>query len=90
MRIGVAPVVGRSLAGYRDILARKKAERLGEHMSRSFGDLIANRWPTGRLEVFFANGAHEPDVSRMDPILIRHAIDNVPQFAQALRWAGWI
>lgn len=90
MKAGIAPIKRRSLAGHLDMLAAKKAERQGEHLVRVFGALTAKRWPTGRLEVVFPNGAHEPDVSKMHPHYRQHAMDNVSEFVEALIWAGWL
>ena len=90
MKAGISPLKSRSRDGYLDHLERTKAERNGKHMVREFGGLIAKRWPTGRLDIRFPNGAHEPDVSKMHPQLRQHAMDNVPEFMLALQWAGWL
>jgi hypothetical protein len=90
MKAGVSPIKSRSLDSHLDLLERKRAEKRGEHLVREFGGLVAKRWPTGRLDVLFPNGAHEPDISKMHPSLRQHAMDNVPEFMQALLWAGWL
>jgi len=89
MKAGIAPVVARSKAGHLDILERKKREKDGECLVRTFGELTATRWPTGRLEIAFPNGAHEPDLSLLHPTVMQHALDNVPELTEALVWAGW-
>ena len=89
MKAGLAPVVSRSKAGHLDILERKKREKDGECLVRKFGELTATRWPTGRLEIKFPNGAHEPDLSLLHPTVMQHALDNVPELTEALVWAGW-
>lgn len=89
MKAGISPKTQRSRAGHLDVLERQQRERSGEHIKREFDGLVATRWPTGRLEVTFPDGWHEPDMSKVEYHGMRRAISDFPQLARALEWAGW-
>lgn len=89
MKAGIAPEVTRRMDGHLDILAREKRERAGEHLFRQFGDLSATIWPTGRVEIVFPNGQHEPDLVKRTPQEVHNAMERFPQLRDALVWAGW-
>jgi hypothetical protein len=89
MKAGVAPKAERSKDGHLDLLERKRAEREGEHLERSFGGLVAKRWPLGRLEVVFPDGYHQHDLRTLKDFELLNAIDEFPMLADAMEWAGW-
>lgn len=89
MKAGLAPVVQRSLDSHLDLLARQKAERDDHHIARQFGDISAKRWPTGKLEVTFADGYVEPDFSKLSWQECMNALTMFPGLRDVLRWAGW-
>lgn len=89
IRAGIAPKANRSMDGHLDLLQRKRAEREGEHQERSFGALVARRWPLGRLEVIFPDGYAEHDLSRLSYHGLCQAIAEFPALRDALIWAGW-
>lgn len=89
MKAGLRPHAMRSRDSHLDLLERKKAERNGQFSERVFDGLTARRWPTGRLEVVFPNGIHEPDMSKLDRHGMNLALNDFPQLAHALEWAGW-
>jgi hypothetical protein len=89
MQAGLAPVVTRNRDSHLDLMERKRAERKGDHLTRSFGDLTARQWPLGRLDVTFPDGWHEPDLQKLSPIELRNAVAEFPDLASALEWAGW-
>lgn len=89
MKAGLAPVVSRNQDSLSDMQNRLRAERNGEFEERDFSGLIAKYWPTGRLEVTFPDGYHEPDMSKLGYDGIKLAITDFPQLVLALAWAGW-
>ncbi len=89
MKAGLAPDVTRRMDGHLDLLERKRAERNGEHQEQSFGNLIARRWPTGRLEVVFPDGYHQADMATLQSWELLNAMEEFPLLAEALLWAGW-
>jgi len=89
MKAGLAPVVRRSRDSHLDLLARQKAEREDEHIACAFGDISAKRWPTGKLEVTFADGYIEPDFSKLSWHECMRALEMYPGLRDVLRWAGW-
>ena len=89
MKAGVAPQVSRSRDSHRDLLERKRAERNGEHLSRTFDGLVAKQWPTGRLEIIFPDGYREPDLGQLNYHGLKEAIAQFPMLVHALKWAGW-
>lgn len=89
MKAGLAPEVGRNQASHLDLLERKRAERNGKHVARSFGDLVAKQWPTGRLEIVFPDGYREADMSTLKDWELLNALDEFPMLEDALLWAGW-
>lgn len=89
MKAGLSPIKDRSLDSHLDLLARRKAERNGDHQLRQFGSIAAKLWPTGRLEITFPDGFHEPDLNKRDPREIWLLKHELPDLADALKWAGW-
>lgn len=89
MKSGMAPVVSRSQDSHLDLLKRQRAARNGEHLTRSFGDLVAMQWPMGRLEITFPDGWHEADLSKLSLQELINAIGELPALRDALDWAGW-
>jgi hypothetical protein len=89
MKAGLAPKVMRSKDSHLDLLARQRAEREGECQVRQFGSITVTRWPTGRLEVLFADGYREHDLAKGDPRKVYNAMENLPELRDALIWAGW-
>lgn len=89
MKAGLAPKVTRNNESHRDLLDRKRAERDGEFLERRFGDLVARRWPLGRLEVTFPDGWHEADLLKLTYGEQVNAIREFPALKDALEWAGW-
>lgn len=89
MKAGIAPKAMRSKDGHLDVLERRRRERKGEYLERSFDGLIARRWPLGRLEVTFPDGYTEPDMAKLCYDGMQQAIREFPQLVQALEWAGW-
>ena len=92
---GISPPAKRSLDGHRDVLARKKRERGGESVTRTWathnppGELAVTLWPTGRTEVLFPDGHHEPDFGKLDGQHVQRLCGVLPQLWEALAWAGW-
>ncbi|MBA2920563.1 hypothetical protein GON01_02520 [Sphingomonas sp. MAH-20] len=89
MKAGIAPVAKRSKEGHLDLLERKRREREGEHLERSFGNLVAKRWPTGRLEVTFPDGYNQADMAQLQQWELLNAMEEFPLLADVLTWAGW-
>lgn len=89
MKAGLAPKTNRSLAGHLDLLERRRREQNGEVMECKFGDLVAHRWPMGRLAVTFPDGYVEPDMSKLLEHEMRNAISEYPAIGDILVWAGW-
>lgn len=89
MKAGLAPVVQRSLDSHLDLLARKKAEREDQYEERQMGEFRVRRWPTGKLEVTFADGYVEPDFSKLSWQACMNALEMYPGLRDVLRWAGW-
>jgi hypothetical protein len=89
MKAGLPPEVSRSRDSHLDLLERKRAERDGEHVTRTFGSLVAKRWPLGRLEITFPDGHHEEDLAKLAPWELQNAIEEFPALADAMEWAGW-
>jgi hypothetical protein len=89
MKAGLAPVVQRSLDSHLDLLARKKAEREDQYEERQIGEFRVKRWPTGKLEVTFADGYIEPDFSKLSWQACMNALTMYPGLRDVLRWAGW-
>lgn len=89
MKAGLPPVVSRRLDSHLDLLARRKAERDGEHVAVIIGALSAKRWPTGRLEILYPTGQHEPDLCKREGWEIENAIARYPELKDVLVWAGW-
>lgn len=89
IKAGLAPVVQRSRDGHLDRLARLKAEKNDEFTERQFGDITAKWWPTGKLEVTFADGYVEPDFSKLTWHQCMNALTMYPSLRDVLQWAGW-
>lgn len=95
MQAGISPPAKRSLDGHRDVLARQKRERGGESVTRTWathnppGELAVTLWPTGRAEVRFPDGHHEPDFGKLDGRHVQRLCGALPQLREALAWAGW-
>lgn len=89
MKAGLAPVVKRNRDSHLDLLARERAEREDHHTLRQFGDITAKWWPTGKLEVTFADGYVEPDFSKLSWHACMRALEMHPELRNVLRWAGW-
>lgn len=95
MRAGIRPSAKRSLDGHRDVLARQKRERGGEHVRRTWptrnpqGELAVTLWPTGRTEVLFPDGHREPDFGKLDGRSVQRLCAILPELGVALAWAGW-
>ncbi len=89
MKAGIAPKTMRSKDGHIDVLERRRRERNGEYLERSFDGVIARRWPMGRLEVTFPDGYTEPDMAKLSYDGMQQAIGAFPQLVGALEWAGW-
>lgn len=90
MKAGATPIVTRNRASHLDLLERRRAERDGHGITKTFGSITATRWPTGRLEVHFPNGTSTPDLAKaMSAKAIWQAAQGLPDLLEALRWAGW-
>jgi hypothetical protein len=89
MKARLAPVVQRRIDSHLDLLERNRAEARGQHLSRAFGNLVAKRWPTGRLEIRFPDGHHEADLSKLPARELLNAMEEFPALEEALTWAGW-
>lgn len=89
MKAGLAPKVMRNKDSHLDLLERQRAERGGDCDTRQFGSLTVTRWPTGRLEVLFPDGFHEPDLAKTDRRHVYRLMDTLPELKDALIWAGW-
>jgi len=89
MKAGLAPKVRRSKDGHLDLVERKRAEREGEYLERSFGDLSARRFPLGRLEIMFPDGFRQADMSKLSYREMVNAIREYPALKDALTWANW-
>ena len=89
MKAGLAPKKMRSKDGHRDQLERQRAEREGEFLERRFGDLVARRWPLGRLEITFPDGWHEADLANLKERELINAISEFAALKEAMEWAGW-
>jgi hypothetical protein len=89
MKAGLAPQVTRSKDSHLDLLQRQRAEREGECETREFGTIKVTRWPTGRLEVIFPDGFHDPDLAKREPRDVYRLMDMLPELSDALIWAGW-
>lgn len=95
MRAGIRPPSQRSLDGHRDMLARKKQERAGESLSRSWatndppGHLTVTRWPTGRTEAIFPDGHREPNLEKIDGQRVQRLCAILPELREALSFLGW-
>ena len=85
----MAPKVMRNNDSHMDLLERKRAERGGDFLERRFGDLVARRWPLGRLEVTFPDGWHEADLEKLSEREMVNAIREFPALREALEWASW-
>jgi hypothetical protein len=89
MKAGLAPKVARNNDSHLDLIERKRAERDGEFLERRFGDLVARRWPLGRLEITFPDGWHEADLIKLRNHELINAIREFAALKDALEWAGW-
>jgi len=89
MKAGLAPDVQRTRESHLDVLARRKAEREDDHVTRRFGDLSIKHWPTGKLEVTFPDGYVEPDIRNLKWQECMNALEMYPALRDVLRWAGW-
>ena len=89
MRAGLAPKVQRSKDSHLDLVERKRADREGDYLERSFGDLTARRSPLGRLEVTFPDGFRQADMSKLSYREMVNAICEYPALKDALTWANW-
>lgn len=89
MKAGLMPKVMRSMDSHLDLLERQRAEQGGEYLERRFGSLVARRWPLGRLEVVFPDGYHQADMAQLQHWELLNAMEEFPDLAGALEWAGW-
>ena len=89
MKAGLAPKVMRNKDSHLDLLERQRAEREGECDTREFGSLTVIRWPTGRLEILFPDGHHEPDLGKTGGRHVHKLMYMLPELKDALIWAGW-
>lgn len=89
IKAGLPPQVSRTQNSHLDLLKRNRAERNGQHLSRTFDGLVAKQWPTGRLEITFPDGYHEPDFAKLNYHGVKDAIRQFPMLVSALKWAGW-
>jgi len=85
----MAPEVSRSLDSHLDLLARRRAERAGDCVTRQFGELTLTRYPTGRLEVLFPDGYREHDLAKTEPAHVHNLMEMLPELKEGLVWAGW-
>ena len=95
MQAGISPPAKRSLGGHRDALARQKRERGGENVRRTWpthippGKLAVTLWPTGKTDVLFPDGHHEPDLGKLSGRDVQRLCGILPELREALAWAGW-
>jgi hypothetical protein len=89
MKAGLAPKVNQSRDGYLDRIELSKAAKGPPQDARRFGDLTAQWWPTGRLEITFPDGRVEPDFSKLSWHQAMGALEAHPDLRPLLAWAGW-
>jgi hypothetical protein len=90
IRAGIAHIATRSLAGYLDMLQRRRQEQAGDSALFTVGRFTAKQYPTGRLAVH-APEVHvdTPDLAKLPGPTIVSLCNRFPELRDVLRWAGW-
>lgn len=91
IRVRHRPPAQRSLDSLRDIQARQRKERRGEHIEYRVGEYTARQYPTGRVHLTASiRGLDMPDLAKgVDAATMHRMADADPAFMRLLERIGW-